>query len=204
MAVSITKQRRRERIRARPFPDEWLTILESNLPRYVRIPAEDQRELRETDIYPWLYSVIVYPHECVARQKKRNVLGVFDEAIQIRLGETAARGAVVLSWNGVQRGAGDNHDCHNVVFHEFAHQLDAETGSFDGAPVLPRRSMYIAWARILAGEFDALRERTLRRESSDIDSYGATHPAEFFAVVTECFSRSPIGSARVPRSCIGS
>jgi Mlc titration factor MtfA (ptsG expression regulator) len=146
---------------------------------------------RETDVYPGLYSIIVYPHEYIARHQQRNEAGLLDEGVQVRLGETAARGALVLSWDGALRGAADVHDCHNVVFHEFAHQLDAESGSFDGAPVLPRRSMYIAWARILSEEFQALRRHALKHEPTDIDPYGATNPAEFFAVVTECFFQHP-------------
>ena len=146
---------------------------------------------RDGDSYPGLYSIIVYPHEYVAAQSKRNEIGVVDEGIQVRLGETAARGALVLSWDGALRGASDIHDCRNVVFHEFAHQLDAEDGSFDGVPILPQRSMYIAWARILGEEFDALRERVRLHQETDIDAYGATNSAEFFAVVTECFFQRP-------------
>ncbi len=146
---------------------------------------------RKTDYYPGLFSIIVYPHEYVAVHSQRDEMGVVDERQQVRLGETAARGALVLSWDGALRGASDFHDCRNVVFHEFAHQLDAEDGSFDGAPVLPEASMYIAWARILGREFDVLRERVRLRQPSDIDAYGATNSAEFFAVVTECFFQRP-------------
>jgi len=146
---------------------------------------------RDSDFYPGLYSIIVYPHEYVAVQNKRDERGFVDEGVQVRLGETAARGALVLSWDSALRGASDIHDCRNVVFHEFAHQLDAEGGSFDGVPVLPERSMYIAWARVLGEEFDALRERVRLHQPSDIDAYGATNTAEFFAVVTECFFQRP-------------
>jgi len=228
--IPMLKRRKRERIRVRPFPDEWLATLERNFPRYTRLNADDQRELRETmqiflsekrfegaaglritdeirvtiaaqacllllhrgtNVYPGLYSIIVYPHEYVARQHKRDAAGLLEEGVQVRLGETAARGAVVVSWDSALRGAGDVHDCRNVVFHEFAHQLDAESGEFNGAPVLPQRSMYIAWARILSNEFDALRVRTLHHQATDIDPYGATNPVEFFAVVTECFFQHP-------------
>ncbi len=146
---------------------------------------------RDTDYYPGLSSIIVYPHEYVAQLQRRDETGFIDERFQVRLGETSSRGAVVLSWDGARAGASDIHDCHNVVFHEFAHQLDAESGDFDGAPLLPRRSMYIAWARVLSSEFDALRTRALHHEATDFDPYGATNPAEFFAVVTECFFQRP-------------
>lgn len=228
--MTFLKDRRRKRIRQQLFPVEWKAILDRNFPRYARLSAEDQAELRaniqvflsekrfegaagleitdeirvtvaaqacflllhrDTDFYPGLYSIIIYPQEYVARHQRRNDEGFVDEGVQVRLGETAARGALILSWDGALRGASDVHDCHNVVFHEFAHQLDAESGSFDGAPLLPEHSMYIAWARILSEEFEALRKHALRHESTDIDPYGATNPAEFFAVVTECFFQHP-------------
>ncbi len=146
---------------------------------------------RDTDYYPGLYSIIVYPHEYAASHLARDGSGLVKEGVQVRLGETAARGALVLSWDAAVRGASDIHDCHNVVFHEFAHQLDAEEGAFDGAPVLPRRSMYLAWARILGDEYTALRERVVRHQPTDLDPYGATNPSEFFAVATECFFQNP-------------
>jgi hypothetical protein len=146
---------------------------------------------RDTDFYPGLYSIIVYPEEYVANHHRRDERGFVEEGQQVRLGEASGRGAVVLSWDGALRGASDIEDCHNVVFHEFAHQLDAESGGFDGAPLLPERSMYLAWARTLSEEWHALRARASRREPTDLDPYGATNPAEFFAVVTECFFQRP-------------
>jgi hypothetical protein len=146
---------------------------------------------RETDYYPGLYSIIVYPHEYIASRDARDPRGFVNDVSQVRLGETAARGALVLSWDAARQGASDVGDCRNVVFHEFAHQLDAEGGAFDGAPVLPRRSMYLAWARVLGEEFETLRNNVLRHQPTDIDPYGATNPAEFFAVATECFFQQP-------------
>jgi Mlc titration factor MtfA (ptsG expression regulator) len=146
---------------------------------------------RETDYYPGLLSIIVYPSEYIARHAVRNEIGLVSEGHQVRLGETGARGALVLSWDGALRGARDVNDCRNVVFHEFAHQLDAEAGGFDGAPLLPLRSMYSAWARILGEEYEALRGRLLDEQPTDLDPYAATSPAEFFAVATECFFQRP-------------
>ena len=41
-----------------------------------------------------------------------------------------------MSWDDVEKGAADFSDGHNVVLHEFAHQLDGLLGSTDGAPPL--------------------------------------------------------------------
>ena len=98
---------------------------------------------------------------------------------------------VVLAWDSVLSGAAAIPDGHNVVLHEFAHQLDQESGVGDGAPVLPRRSMYVAWARVLGHDFDQLVRDTAHHHRTLIDRYGATTPAEFFAVATETFFEKP-------------
>ena len=40
------KRRRRERLRQRPFPEEWQGVLRENVPYYRALPPEDQAELR--------------------------------------------------------------------------------------------------------------------------------------------------------------
>ena len=75
---------------------------------------------------------------------------------------------------------------------EFAHQLDEESGAAEGAPVLPRRSMYMAWARVLGHEYERLIHDIDHHKQTLLDRYGATNPAEFFAVVTESFFEKPV------------
>ena len=77
------------------------------------------------------------------------------------------------------------------MLHEFAHQLDQECSTGDGVPRLPRRSMYVAWARVLGHDFDQLVRDTAHHHRTLIDRYGATNPAEFFAVATETFFELP-------------
>ncbi len=146
---------------------------------------------REVNPYPRLYSIIVYPHEYLATQRVRDEVGLVRETAQVRLGETGARGAVVVSWDAALRGALSANEGRNVVFHEFAHLLDAEAGGFDGAPLLPHRSMYDSWSRVLRDEYAALQTSATRGEAIDLDPYGATSPAEFFAVTTERFFQEP-------------
>ena len=147
---------------------------------------------RETDYYPTLHTILVYPHPFYSYIKQRLAGGIVAEGEQGRLGESWYRGPVILSWDDVRRSAHDHNDGHNVVFHEFAHQLDNESGANDGAPLLPLRSMYIAWARVLSEEYKDLLDHIKKNHISDIDDYGATNPAEFFAVVTEYFFEKPI------------
>jgi Mlc titration factor MtfA (ptsG expression regulator) len=146
---------------------------------------------RETDDYPNLTSILVYPTTYVVREGRRTAEGLVAEGPQARLGESWARDVVVLAWDSVLSGAADIHDGHNVVLHEFAHQLDQEDGGGDGAPALPRRSMYVAWARVLGHDFDELVRDVAHHHRTLIDRYGATNPAEFFAVVTETFFEKP-------------
>ena len=68
---------------------------------------------------------------------------VMTEGPQARLGESWEHGSVVLSWDDVRRGAFDVRDGHNVVFHEFAHQLDQAD----------RRG---AWSTVAPDAFDVL------------------------------------------------
>jgi Mlc titration factor MtfA (ptsG expression regulator) len=142
---------------------------------------------RSTDDYPRLGSILVYPTTYLVPGDHPAPGGLVSEEPQARLGESWIRGEVVVVWDDVLAGAADIHDGHNVVLHEFAHQLDQEDGASDGAPILPARSMYVAWARVLGRDFDRLVRETHRHHRTLIDRYGATNPAEFFAVATELF-----------------
>ncbi len=146
---------------------------------------------REHDYYAGLRSILVYPSSYSAPAEFVDPVGIVHEGAEGRLGEAWLRGAVILSWDDVRRGSADSEDGHNVTLHEFAHQLDQEDGSFDGAPVLEKVSHYRSWAHVLLKEYKALREAANLGQETLIDQYGATNPAEFFAVITEAFFERP-------------
>lgn len=153
---------------------------------------------RQTDYYPELRSILVYPSTYFVRDTRHLGGGIMEEGHYPRLGEAWQHGAVVLAWDAVCRGTADPQDAHNVVFHEFAHQLDFEDGWANGAPALGdgqawsgRRSKYAAWARVLSTEFERLRADAERGQQAVLDTYGTTNPAEFFAVATEAFFERP-------------
>jgi Mlc titration factor MtfA (ptsG expression regulator) len=110
---------------------------------------------------------------------------------------------VVLSWQHVRRGAAEgaaavgladaapDQHAHNVVLHEFAHQLDSESGSNNGAPYLGSAASYRSWSQVLSRDFAALRADAVFGAHGVLDHYGATSPAEFFAVATESFFEQP-------------
>ncbi len=146
---------------------------------------------RDTDYFPHLKTILVYPSKYASIQKQHIGAGIVVEAQQTRLGESWHRGPVVLSWDDVRHGAYNPDDGRNVTLHEFAHQLDDEDGDTDGAPALAKRSMYKPWARIMQHEYDVLRDDLEKHRRTFIDAYGSTNPAEFFAVITEAFFEKP-------------
>jgi Mlc titration factor MtfA (ptsG expression regulator) len=103
---------------------------------------------RKTNFYPKLKTIYVYPHTYVAKGLM-NDGGLIVEGKSVRLGESWQNGPVVLTWDSITGGARNIQDGRNVVFHEFAHQLDQEDGDADGAPILEHRSDYRSWAAVL-------------------------------------------------------
>ncbi|MBI4721251.1 MAG: zinc-dependent peptidase [Chitinivibrionia bacterium] len=146
---------------------------------------------RETDYYPLLSSILVYPAEYTAEVAEQTPEGIVDEGFDERIGETWSQGSVVLSWNDVQYDADEPRDGLNVTLHEFAHQIDEESGDADGTPVLEDRGRYETWARVMKEAYEQLRRDAQRKRPTVLDEYGAEDPAEFFAVATECFFEKP-------------
>jgi MtfA peptidase len=160
----------------------------------VTIAAEASMLLlnRKNSDYPKLSSILVYPSAYVINQSTAVGGGIYIEGQSVRLGESWQHGSVVLAWDNVRQGAVNSQDGHNVALHEFAHQLDQEDGAADGAPILENRSSYAIWARIMSKEYEQLRSNVEHHKKSVMDKYGATNPAEFFAVATETFFEKPI------------
>jgi len=134
-----------------------------------------------------LQVILVYPSAYIA--KKANPDGTFEESV--RLGESWVTGTVVLAWDDVLHGIQNTNDGHDVVLHEFAHQLDQESGSGNGAPILKGRTSYASWAKVLGQDYKELKKRSKNFKKTLLDHYGATNPAEFFAVATETFFEKP-------------
>ena len=150
---------------------------------------------RESGYFPTLRTILVYPRAYVSTLPRRNPDGSITEEPQTRLGESWHQGlpggSIVLSWDNVLKGAADSADGHNVVLHEFAHQLDSESGGMEGAPALPSAAMYRDWARVLGREYSDLIEQLHQGHHTLLDPYASTNPAEFFAVATEFFFERP-------------
>ena len=215
---------------AEVFRQEWIPMLEKNVPLYLRLPEELRQLLhkriaqfittvrfegcggleltedmiltvaaqacllvihRDGSPYPKLKAVYLYPSTFTSVQKHVDALDIVTEGEVQRLGESWGWGTVVLAWDSVAHGALDPSDAANVTFHEFAHQLDHEDGPTDGAPGLPSRESYRTWARVFKAHYADFQEQLELNEATLLDEYGATNPAEFFAVVTETFFERP-------------
>ena len=146
---------------------------------------------RGAGYFPPLRQVLIYPGAFVVDRSSPGAAGLVHEERRALAGESWQQGQVLLSWQDVLTGAADPHDGRNVVIHEFAHQLDQESGNANGAPWLREPARRARWAKVLASEFQALQNRLARLEPGLIEPYAATNAAEFFAVVSELFFERP-------------
>lgn len=147
---------------------------------------------RKTDYYPRLMTILVYPSGYVVNEVRPVEGHIWQEGREGRLGETGRQmGSMVLAWDAAKSGATDPSDGKNLVLHEFAHQLDFEDSVADGVPALGSREDKLSWAEVMKMEFAALRAADETGISTLLNTYGATNPAEFFAVATEAFFERP-------------
>lgn len=244
-------ERKRQRIRAQPFPAQWRDILKRRVPYVRTMPADLQLQLkahiqvflaekafigcdgleitdeiritiaaqacllilnRSSFYYPELRQILVYASSFVVQREHTDGAGIKHAGRQVLAGESWSNGQVVLSWHDTLDGAAVPNDGNNVVIHEFAHQLDQEKGAANGAPLLARRAHYRRWSQVLNEEYRALQARIRFRHERPLYSprddaipapqeplfsdYGATDPAEFFAVVSEVFFERPARMAQ--------
>src|SRR5215475_2597597 len=231
MILEWLRQQRRRRLRARPFPKEWLTLVQRHVVFFHKLSGSDRFELlgriqvflaekrfegcggfeitdevrvtiaaqacllllhRRTDYFPRLLTILVYPLTYMAEERRQVGEHLWEEGTVSRLGETGRRmGSLVLSWGAVKHGAADPSDGKNVVLHEFAHQLDFENDAADGVPELATREQQLTWTEVMKSEYASLRAADENGIPTLLDTYGATNPAEFFAVSVEAFFEQP-------------
>ena len=139
------------------------------------------------EYYRHVESILVYPSTfMVPSHEAVDGVGVLSETVAT-LGLAFQEGPVVLSWDSAHHGIHNTQDGRNLVLHEFAHKLDMLDGFVDGTPPLRNAEHYNAWLQIMTREFSQLNEDAEKGRRTLLDVYGASEPAEFFAVATECF-----------------
>ncbi len=144
----------------------------------------------DLDWYRGWTAVIVYPDEFVPAREVMDENGLIWIDDEPKSGEAWERGPVILSLNDALQG--QQRDGYNVVVHEMAHKLDLLDGTANGHPPLHADMSSARWASRLGRAYDDLcRQADAAPDLSVIDPYGATSPAEFFAVVSELFFELP-------------
>lgn len=141
---------------------------------------------KKTIYYPHLKTILFYPSAYRARKNTHDG-ELITSNNEIPLGESWHHGPAVLVWDHTKQNAFDIENGHNLVLHEFAHQLDQENELSDGAPLLNSRTQYLNWAHVLSHEYIELQQKIEHGTKTLLDSYGAVSPSEFFAVLTETF-----------------
>lgn len=142
------------------------------------------------DYYPGLDTVLIYPEAFVVDHEVMDEDGFVHEGEDELAGESWQRGVVVLSWQDVALEAG-GQDGYNVVLHEFAHQLDEQTGEADGTPLLADAALAPRWTEAFTAAFARHLKLLKRRREVLFDRDAAESPAEFFATAVELFFTYP-------------
>jgi MtfA peptidase len=133
--------------------------------------------------YIHLHEVLLYPdsfnHEFEQKGANRDVLGM--------VGSGALNHVMILSQHELRQGFLNKTGKGNTAIHEFVHLVDKTDGTIDGVPEFLLQKQYIIpWLQLMHREIKKIME-----DRSDINSYGATNEAEFFAVVSEYFFERP-------------
>lgn len=135
--------------------------------------------------YVNLDEVLIYPNEFNNKfetadgGEERNILGM--------VGTGYMEGKMILSKSALEHGFRNESDKKNTAIHEFVHLIDKLDGTIDGVPELLLEKQYtIPWIDLIHKEIERIYEN-----KSDINPYGATNKAEFFAVISEYFFERP-------------
>ena len=133
--------------------------------------------------YPNLNEVLLYPdsfdHEFEQQGEDRNILGM--------VGSGPLNHVMILSQFELRQAFSNETGKNNTAIHEFVHLVDKTDGEIDGIPESLLHKQYIKpWLQLMQKKIKEIID-----DQSDINPYGATDEAEFFAVVSEYFFERP-------------
>lgn len=134
--------------------------------------------------YRNIHEVLLYPgsfnKEYQIEGEGRDTLGM--------VGNGPMQNVMILSKQDVRNGFLNTTDKSNTAIHEFVHLIDKSDGATDGLPeVLLQNSYVLPWLHRIHEEI-----QKIRSGNSDINPYGTTNEAEFFAVAAEYFFKQPM------------
>ncbi len=131
-------------------------------------------QLKEVLIYPDTFNM-----DFVTTGEDRNIAGL--------VGTGVFEGKMLLSKAALQHSFNNNTDKRNTIIHEFVHLIDKTDGDTDGIPhILLDKQYALPWLNLIHEEM-----KEMLKGNSDIDDYGLTNKAEFFAVAAEYFFECP-------------
>ena len=147
-------------------------------------------------LYDDFKGIVVHPGAMLARRSVVDAAGVNHFFKEELAGEAMQGGPVTLSWQDVVASSEHQARGYNVVIHEFVHKLDMWDGTANGCPPLPSRQARAQWQATMQTAFESFKEQVVMAErfGADLpwlDAYGATSPAEFFAVAAEAYFVNP-------------
>lgn len=130
-----------------------------------------------------LYEVLLYPDtfnlDFDTKGNDRNILGM--------VGTGYMNNKMILSKKALRHGFENDSDKKNTAIHEFVHLIDKMDGTIDGIPeLLLERPYVIPWLELMKEKIEEIQTK-----ESDINPYGSTNHAEFFAVASEYFFERP-------------
>jgi MtfA peptidase len=144
----------------------------------------------DLDYLAGIATILVYPRGFMVPTAEHDGFLVTESA-EPTLGEAHERGPVILAWEDVLRTGTDPSDGENLVYHEFAHQLDFVGGASAGTPPLSTAAEYRAWSEGMGEAFEALCREVEAGRETFLGEYAASAAEEFFAVATERFFDLP-------------
>ncbi|MFT3946416.1 MAG: zinc-dependent peptidase [Agriterribacter sp.] len=130
-----------------------------------------------------LHEVLLYPE--TFNEQFEQTGG--DRPVMGMVGTGAMNHIMILSKHALREGFSNKTDKNNTALHEFAHLIDKTDGDTDGIPEIFLQHQYILpWVEMMRKNI-----KDIVQDKSDINPYGATSQAEFFAVVSEYFFERP-------------
>ncbi len=217
----LLHKQQQPQIKTEPISPDYLKILQEEVPFYQQLNAQQQTSFQERlqqflaavkitgvktkveDIdrvliaasaiipifnfdgwrYVNLHEILLYPdsfnHEFEQQGNGRDILGM--------VGSGSMNNIMILSQYELRQAFSNKTGKSNTAIHEFVHLVDKTDGSIDGIPNFILNKQYLRpWLQRMQQEIALIKD-----DESDINAYGATNEAEFFAVVAEYFFERP-------------
>lgn len=134
-------------------------------------------------------NVLLYPDAFINESPRTNEFGLVTNERHVLLGESWEQGKVILAWADIEKNL-SHLNGHNLVIHEYAHQIDGYDGSMNGTPPLTGLAGFDDWPVVMQTAYDQICQRVNAGDYS-FEPYATTNPAEFFAVICEYFFTLP-------------